>query len=168
MYCGSLSWAMYRKQLSAQRLQWTQWERSNFILPLFFFSIFLISSVWTGFISCVDILFSILSRLPNSGPTGETIFASDEKAVKEEEKHVSQLCEWHGDEHHFSCEDVQEDHRLIIEPLVISKRACQKRGDRDQKDDVIVNRCDDSNLRYKDSPKKEDGTTDKRDPCQSI
>lgn len=81
---------------------------------------------------------------------------------------MSQLCKWHGDEHHFSCKNVKEDHGLIIEPLVVSERTCQKRGDRNQKDDVIVQRCDDSNLAHKDSPKKKDGTADERDPRQSI
>jgi hypothetical protein len=119
MYWGSLSWAMYKKQLSAQMLQWAQWDKNLFILPFFRFSNSLIFFVSIGFVSWFVILVSLFEprkeriyafltifELPSSTPANETVFASDEETVQEEKEHMSQFRKRERDKHDLSCEDM--------------------------------------------------------------
>jgi hypothetical protein len=102
---------MYRKQLSAQRLQWAQKDRYRFILPFCRSSISLIFLVSMGFVSWSDIFFSVhpvrnnvpsLYReleivpvnkhsfpSPRSTSSDEAVFRSDQEAIKEEEEHMT-------------------------------------------------------------------------------
>lgn len=57
---------------------------------------------------------------------------------------------------------------MIIEPLVIGEVASQKGSNGNQEAEIIVDRRDGSNLVYKYSPKKEDGTADEGNPRQPI
>jgi len=96
---------MYRKQLSAQILQWAQWDKNLFILPFFRFSNSLIFFVSIGFVSWFVILVSLF-ELPSSTPANETVFAPDEEAVQEEKEHMSQFRKRERDKHDLSGKDM--------------------------------------------------------------
>ena len=107
-------------------------------------------------------------QLPGSTPPDETVFVSDEETIEEEKEHVPEFCKWDSDEHHFSCQNVECHHRIIVKPLVIGEIPCQERSDSDEKDEIVVGRRDGPDPGEKETAAKEIGPTYQHDQGQHI
>src|ERR1039458_10708262 len=97
MYCGSLSFSLNRKQLSAQREQLAQASRHVRIRPSFCFKRSLILSVST--FASAHLVIELLSFCgPDSAPARQTVLSSHGPPEEEEKHHMPDLRKGQGDE----------------------------------------------------------------------
>ena len=152
---------MYKKQLSAQRLQWAQWDKYTFHFSFFsiehLFYLFRINRF--HFLMGHTILHVAKSfPLPGSLSPCETVFIPDEETIEEEKEHVPEFRKGDGNEHDFSRQNVDRHHRIIMKPLVVSEIPGQERGQSNEQNRIIIQGCDRSNPGQKQAAAQEKAT----------